>query len=106
MFFRRSGPTYIPCRDRDDGGGAQISAQISTMIYARLKGLVYAHTPLADVAHAPAGTRSEDWSEAWERFFSLGEGETPAKQLADLPEMQLPLPYRCDRAHPTATRRE
>ena len=47
---------YVTCRGRTDGGGAQIIAQASTMIYARLRGLGYAHSPLTDVEHAPAGT--------------------------------------------------
>lgn len=79
--FLRPKDSFITCRDRDDGGGAQISARISTMICAGLKGLTYAHSPVADVAHVPAGTSPEDWSRRWEEFFQLGSGETTAAEI-------------------------
>jgi hypothetical protein len=79
-FFRPK-DSFITCRDRNDGGGAQISARISTMICAKLKGLTYAHSPLAEVAHVPAGTHSEDWSSRWEQFFNLGAGEINAAEI-------------------------
>lgn len=87
--FLRPKDSYITCRDRDDGGGAQISARISTLILARLKGLTYAHTPLSDVAHAPAGMPQADWARAWEDFFNLGAGEVP---VADVPYPERPVP--------------
>lgn len=79
--FLRPKDAYITCRDRDDGGGAQISARISAMILARLKDLTYAHSPVSDVAHAPLGTDDSAWSAAWESFFNLGHGEIPAAEL-------------------------
>lgn len=79
-FFRPK-DSFITCRDRDDGGGAQISARISTMILARLKGLTYAHSPVADVAHVPAGTLPADWARLWEDFFNLGAGEITAAEI-------------------------
>lgn len=79
--FLRPKECLITCRDRDDGGGAQISARISTMIFAGLKGLTYAHSPVADVAHVPAGTSPEDWSRRWEDFFNLGAGEITAAEI-------------------------
>lgn len=72
---------YLTCRDRDDGGGAQISARISAMICARLKSLTYAHSPVADVAHISAGFDPGSWDRAWEEFFNLGEGETTAREI-------------------------
>ncbi len=94
-FFRPK-DSFITCRDRHDGGGAQISARISTMILAQLKGLTYAHSPVADVAHVPAGTRPEDWSQAWESFFSLGAGEVTAAEIEDrrYPVKPVPKPHR------------
>lgn len=94
-FFRPK-DSFITCRDRNDGGGAQISARISTMILAQLKGLTYAHSPVADVAHVPAGTRPEDWSQAWESFFSLGAGEVTAAEIEDrgYPVKPVPKPHR------------
>jgi hypothetical protein len=91
-FFRPK-ESYITCRDRDDGGGAQISARISTMILARLKGLTYAHTPLNDVAHAPAGMPPEAWARAWEDFFNLGAGEVSAADVT-YPEHPVAKPHR------------
>lgn len=95
-FFRPK-ECLITCRDRDDGGGAQISARISTMIFARLKGLTYAHSPVADVAHVPAGTSPEDWSRRWEEFFNLGEGSLQAwavEQVGIYPVVPVAKPHR------------
>lgn len=94
-FFRPK-DSFITCRDRDDGGGAQISARISTMILARLKGMTYAHSPLADVAHVPPGTRPEDWARAWEDFFNLGAGEITAAEIEarGYPLRSVPKPHR------------
>ncbi|WP_367873385.1 hypothetical protein [Luteolibacter sp. Populi] len=92
--FLRPKDSFITCRDRDDGGGAQISARISTMILARLKGLTYAHTPVSDVAHRPDGVSSEDWSATWENFFNLGAGEIQAADLAGYPLRPVAKPHR------------
>ena len=91
--FLRPKDSFITCRDRDDGGGAQISARISTMILARLRGMTYAHTPLSDVAHAPAGMAQGDWARAWEQVFNLGAGEVSAADVP-YPERQVPKPHR------------
>jgi hypothetical protein len=91
--FLRPRDSFITCRDRDDGGGAQISARISTMILARLKGMTYAHTPLGDVAHAPPGVSQNDWARAWEEFFNLGTGEVRAPDVP-FPERPVPKPHR------------
>jgi hypothetical protein len=94
-FFRPK-DSFITCRDRDDGGGAQISARISTMIFARMKGLTYAHSPAENVAHVPAGTRPEDWSRRWEEFFNLGAGEIGATEVESrgYPLRPVPKPHR------------
>ena len=94
--FLRPKDSFITCRDRDDGGGAQISARISTMICAKLKGLTYAHSPVADVAHVPAGTSPEDWSNRWEEFFNLGAGEITAAEIEarGYPLKPVPKPHR------------
>lgn len=80
--FLRPKDSFITCRDRNDGGGAQISARISTMILARLKGMTYAHTPVSDVAHRPEEVAETDWARAWEEFFNLGAGEVQATELS------------------------
>lgn len=79
--FLRPKDSFITCRDRNDGGGAQISARISTMILARLKGMTYAHTPVSDVAHRPEGMPEAEWAREWEEFFNLGAGELQAADL-------------------------
>jgi hypothetical protein len=95
-FFLRPKDSYLTCRDRDDGGGAQIAARISTMICARLKGMTYAHSPLSEVAHAPRGMASADWSAAWEDFFNLGAGEVTAAEIEarGYPVVPVPKPHR------------
>jgi len=95
-LFLRPKDSYLTCRDRDDGGGAQISARISTMICARLKGLTYAHTPVSEVAHVPAGTPPSHWSQAWEDFFNLGVGEVSAAEIEarGYPVIPVPKPHR------------
>lgn len=94
--FLRPKDAYLTCRDRDDGGGAQISARISAMICADLKGLTYAHSPVADVAHAPAGMAPAAWSQAWEYFFNLGSGEVTAAEIEarGYPVVAVPKPHR------------
>ena len=66
------------------------------MIFARLRGLTYAHSPLTDIEHAPPGTSRAEWSAAWESFFSLGSGEVSAADLeADgIRTIALPKPHR------------
>ncbi|MCW1921134.1 hypothetical protein OKA05_01125 [Luteolibacter arcticus] len=95
-FLLRPKDSYLTCRDRDDGGGAQISARLSTMICARLKGLTYAHSPVSDVAHVPEGTTPAAWSQAWESFFNLGAGEVPAAEIEGrgYPIVTVPKPHR------------
>lgn len=94
-FFRPK-DSFITCRDRDDGGGAQISARISTMIFARMKGLTYAHSPAENVAHVPAETRPTDWAHRWEEFFNLGAGEISATEVESrgYPLRPVPKPHR------------
>lgn len=85
---------YVTCTGRDDGGGAWIAAQISTLIFARLRGLRYAHTPVGPVAHAPEGSDPEAWAARWEDFFSLGEGETQVAELTERPRIAVAKPHR------------
>lgn len=95
-LFLRPKDSYLTCRDRDDGGGAQISARISTMICAKIKGLTYAHSPVADVAHVPHGTTPAAWAQAWEEFFNLGAGEVSAAEIEGrgYPVVPVPKPHR------------
>jgi len=87
---------WVTCRDRDDGGGAQIMARASAMIFAGLRGACYAHSPMTDVAHVPEGMDPGEWSEKWERFFSLGKDEVQAEEIEarGLPMIRLSKPHR------------
>lgn len=51
------------------------------MIYARLKGLAYAHSPVSDVAHVPDDVSPAEWSASWEEFFNLGANELSAADI-------------------------
>lgn len=81
--LRDCSDSYVTCFQRDDGAGAQISARISAMIFARLTGARYAHTPLREVAHAPAGLSPAGWAAEWESFFNLGAGHPAAADLIE-----------------------
>lgn len=84
----------MTCRDRQDGAGAQITAAISTILYAQFFGYRYVHSPLCDVAHFEPDDDPAEWAARWERFFSLGDGETPASNFADLESVYLRRPHR------------
>lgn len=92
--FLQPRDAFVTCTDRDDGGGAWIAAQISTMIFARLRGVRYAHTPVGPVAHAPVDESTEHWSRRWEEFFSLGDGEIQAADLDRYPRVAIAKPHR------------
>ena len=77
---------YITCAGRTDGGGAQIQAIFSTMLYAHCARLVYQHTPIKSVEHNT--NRDEDWADKWERAFSPGYAELQSKAI-DLDGMRL-----------------
>lgn len=69
-------------------------ACLSAMIYARLRGIRYLHSPLTRVAHAPPGISAAAWAAAWEEFFSPGAGEDGPDDAADQPEFSLRKPHR------------
>ena len=79
---------FITCSGKTDGGGAQVHAVMSTLAcVAAATGLVYAHTPFVRVSHN--NLNDPEWTERWERFFSLGHGEVHRKDLPDC--MELPI---------------
>lgn len=94
VFGRNRKISYITCRDRRDGGGAQVCAQLSAILYAAHCGATYAHTPLEDIAHGPTHQSQEDWAMAWENFFSVGSGELQASDLVHLKKHELRKPLR------------
>lgn len=94
VFGRNPKMAYVTCRDRRDGGGAQVGAQLSAILYAALHGATYAHTPFQEIAHGPENQDPDDWVAAWENFFSIGEGEVHASELPELKEVELSKPHR------------
>ncbi len=77
---------YITCAGRTDGGGAQIQAIFSTMLYAHCANVIYLHTPIRSVEHNTCG--ADDWATRWERTFSPGYDELPSHAF-DLNAMRL-----------------
>ncbi|MEY2957080.1 MAG: hypothetical protein RL123_1808 [Pseudomonadota bacterium] len=47
---------------------------MSTLAYARMTGVPYFHTPFREIRFDDG---KPDWAGRWERFFNLGEAETP-----------------------------
>lgn len=94
VFGRSPKMAYVTCRDRRDGGGAQVCAQLSGIIYAALCGATYAHTPFQEIAHGPVDQDPAVWVKAWEEFFSIGAGEVQALDLSHLRERELRKPHR------------
>ena len=62
-------PVALTCKGKTDGAGAQIQAQLSTIVFCRSVGISYLHTPLSTVEH----TSSPAEIEAWEKFLNLSE---------------------------------
>lgn len=72
------GASYITCTGKIDGIGAQAQAVLSTILFAREFGLVYAHTPFKEIAH---NTDKQDAARKWESFLGLGQGEVGIETL-------------------------
>ena len=84
----------MTCRDRRDGGGAQVCAHLSTILYAAHHGATYVHTPFEEIAHRPSDLSPAEWVSTWEEFFSIGHGETQLQDLGDLKVVELAKPHR------------
>lgn len=67
--------TYITCKGRNDGIGAQACGIISIMVAAKAFGLKYVHTPMKFVAHYPFPNPSLNelkfWTKAWEELLNF-----------------------------------
>lgn len=61
----------VTCAGKRDGGGAQVHAVMSAMLFARAMGVPYFHTPFAAVMHGEDPTA---FAARWERAFNLGIG--------------------------------
>lgn len=61
----------VTCLGKRDGGGAQVHAVMSAMLFARAMGVPYFHTPFAAVMH---GADPAAFAARWEKAFNLGLG--------------------------------
>ena len=78
----------------EEGAGSQARLSICAMIFARIMGFDYVHTPFHEIAHAD---RPRDlWLRGWEEEFNLGAGEhnvetSDAAQIIDFGDLYAPL---------------
>jgi hypothetical protein len=72
---------FITCSGKNDGGGAQALAIMSTMLFAHDLGLTYVHTPFIEIAHND--NDDDDWEIKWEDFFGLGAEESHISDFSD-----------------------
>jgi hypothetical protein len=61
--------SYISCSGKADGGGAQIHACLSVMLFARDFGMIYVHKSLSSIEHKPADLSDDAWRATWNNFF-------------------------------------
>ncbi len=61
----------ITCAGRTDGGGAQVHAVMSAILFSRMAGIAYFHSPFTSVRH---GDHPEVFAARWEAAFNLGQG--------------------------------
>ena len=66
---------------KGDGAGSQALTAISAMNFAAAHGLTYLHRPFTEIEHAEAGIGN--WTELWERYFNLAEGERRLETCSD-----------------------
>lgn len=70
----------VTCTDFHDheGAGSRALMTMYAMAFCRETGVAYYHTPMKNLRHADRD--QAEWDAAWEAFFRLGEGETPATE--------------------------
>ncbi len=78
----------ITCTGKKDGAGAQVQAVMSTILFARMQGFTYVHTPFETIAQAPGGNAAE-WARAWEQSLNLGQDEWARDDLLFVSERGL-----------------
>ncbi|AZO09150.1 hypothetical protein EJ074_08510 [Mesorhizobium sp. M3A.F.Ca.ET.080.04.2.1] len=59
----------ITCVGKQDGGGAQVHAVMSALLFSRVTGIPYFHSPFRRVEH---GRDAEAFAAEWEAAFNLG----------------------------------
>jgi hypothetical protein len=67
---KRTVECYITCSGNSDGVGAQAHAILSTILFAKLYGLEYVHTPFTSIQHN--NSQKKEWEKIWESFFLFG----------------------------------
>jgi hypothetical protein len=72
--------SYITCAGNSDGAGAQAHAILSTILFAKLYGLEYIHTPFMLIEHNH--TQNVEWEQMWEDFFFFGLNRQPISHLS------------------------
>ncbi len=75
----------ITCAGKKDGAGAQVQAVMSTILFARVRGFNYVHTPFQFIEQAPDGNAAA-WARAWEDATNPGENEWARDDLLFLSE--------------------
>ena len=61
----------ITCVGKRDGGGAQVHAVMSALLFSRANGIPYFHSPFEGISH---GGNPKAFAAQWERAFNLGLG--------------------------------
>jgi hypothetical protein len=61
----------ITCTGKRDGGGAQVQAVMSAILFSRAVGVPYFHTPFKSMMH---GNEPKRFAARWEEAFNLGIG--------------------------------
>jgi hypothetical protein len=67
---------YVTSVNAKEGLGIRVLQTMSAILYARLRGMTYAHTPFAGIGHGVSNGEAE-------RFFGLGTGEVQVSQVAE-----------------------
>jgi hypothetical protein len=75
----------ITCTGKKDGAGAQVQAVMSTILFARIHGFPYVHTPFQSIEQAPDGNAA-GWAHVWEETANLGQNEWARDDLRFLSE--------------------
>lgn len=59
----------LTCSGKRDGGGAQIHACLSVLLFAHDFGIKYLHSPFLFVEHRPSTLSNQEWCNEWNSLF-------------------------------------
>lgn len=88
--YKNRDTAWITCTGKKDGIGAQVAANLSTIVFAESHFLKFVYTPFASVAHNP--TRNVEWEDKWDSFFNLQSLFPLSCEIKPISERQLALP--------------